>query len=490
MPATVNAHGLTVAERMSVLPISSMHRRIVWSVGMGLFFDMYEIFLAGVIKPVLHDEWNLAITPGPNDRFGGAFMSASWILASAFLGMFLGALVLGRLADRIGRRRSFLLNLAIYGFFCLVSIFSMNVWFLIITRFLAGVGIGAQMPLGDTYYSDTLPAKDRGRLAAWGYTASFVGVPVVGLLAMWLADERWQWTPTFTFGGWRLIFLVGAVGAFITLWAVSRIPESPRWLESVGRHDEAERGLAEFIDDPKAAESAFVVEAAAKATRPATSEPKLPLRALIHKPFGKRFGMLVIFHLLQSVGYYGFGTMAITIQVLNGESFAKGALYTALSYFGYPLGSLLAVPLMKRFERKYLVIATTIVLAGLGICYGFSREPALITIFGLLYTALSNVFSDSYHVYQSEIFPTSIRSTAASWTYSLSRFSAGVAPFLLLPLLYSTYPRYGGGILFLVVAVILLLVALDVAVFGPKTLDRSVEDINHIDDADLAALLA
>jgi putative MFS transporter len=173
--------------------------------------------------------------------------------------------------------------------------------------------------------------------------------------------------------------------------------------------------------------------------------------------------------------------LAITLQVLNGQSFGKSALYTALGYFGYPIGSLLAIPLMKRFERKHLVVMTTIILAILGIIYGFSKNPIMITIFGLLYTMISNVFSNSYHLYQSEIFPTSLRSTAASWTYSLSRLSSGIAPFLLLPLLYSTYQQFGGGILFLVISATLAIVALDIGILGPKTMGRSVEDINSIE---------
>ena len=136
-----------IAARMDRLPITPLHRRATVVVGLGQMFDLYEIFLAGVLSSVLGKTFHLdkAVLP--------------LLLSSAFVGMFLGAITLGRLADRLGRRTTFLLSLTVYSVFSLLSAFSPGPAMLVATRFLAGVGIGAEPPVADTYLGDVLPPR-------------------------------------------------------------------------------------------------------------------------------------------------------------------------------------------------------------------------------------------------------------------------------------------------------------------------------------------
>src|SRR5206468_5520003 len=115
-----------------------------------------------------------------------------------------------------------------------VGAFSINAAMLVITRFIAGIGIGAEIPLSAAYLCEVLPAAQRGRLMAWAYTAGFVGVPAAGLLARVLVPLQ-----PLGMAGWRWLFVAGSVGGVI-VWSLRRLlPESPRWLESVGRLDDA-----------------------------------------------------------------------------------------------------------------------------------------------------------------------------------------------------------------------------------------------------------
>ena len=107
---------------------------------------------------------------------------------------------------------------------------------------------------------------------------------------------------------------------------------------------------------------------------------------------------------------------------------------------------------------------------------GVTRGFAIIVACGFLYTIVSNVFSNAYHIYQAEVFPTRLRATATSSTYSLSRLSSGLMPFILLPLLHNA----GAGALFVAVAAALVVVALDIALFGPRTTGRALESVNEI----------
>jgi MFS transporter, putative metabolite:H+ symporter len=447
-----------IAARMDRLPITRTHRRATIAVGLGLFFEFYEVFLTGVLSGVLIDEFSLTKGELPP------------VLASTFIGMFLGALLLGRFADRFGRRGAFLLNLGIYAVFSFLGAFSINALWLMGTRFLAGIGLGAEPPLADTYLTDLLPARRRGRFIAWAYTLSFVGVPVVGFLGHFIAEET-----VFGTAGWRWMFVIGALGAGAVFLLRRGLPESPRWLESVGRTEEADRIVSRMEDEARADGHPVSDVAPEPAAPAATPKKDGSLRELVHPPYGRRTLMMVIFQIFQTTGYYGFGTMVPLVLAAKGYPVSESLLFTALTFLGYPVGSALSLPLVERFERKFLVIGSVIGMAVFGLAFGFSSSMGLILTFGFLYTAISNVFSNSYHIYQAEIFPTRLRGTAASGTYSVSRLATAAMPFVLVPVLNDA----GAGALFGVVCVAMVIVAVDVALLGPRTTGRALESGNE-----------
>ncbi|GAA1717729.1 MFS transporter [Fodinicola feengrottensis] len=440
---------------MNRLPIGRTHKLATVAVGLGLFFDIYEVFLAGVLASVLVQEFHLSKAQTPI------------LLSSTFVGMFVGALVLGRLADRVGRRRAFLLNLGIYSVFSLLGAFSFTPIMLVVLRFCAGIGIGAEPPLADTYLSDLLPARRRGRFIAWAYTISFLGVPAAGFLARWLV-------PLHPFGidGWRIMFVFGALGAVIVYFLRRSLPESPRWLESVGRTKEAEEVAERFESQARSAGQSLDEPAAEQPPSPAGTR----IGTLFRPPYGKRTGMMMIFHILQTLGYYGFGTLVPLVLAAKGYPIVQSLLFSAVSFLGYPIGSLLSLPLVERVERKFLVTFSVLGMGALGLAFGYSGSTALVLVFGFLYTCVSNIFSNSYHIYQAEIFPTALRSTAASGTYALSRLTSAAMPFVLVPVLNSA----GAGVMFAVVATAMVLVSLTVGILGPRTTGRPLEAVNAV----------
>lgn len=450
--------GGTIAARMDGLPITRTHRRATVAVGLGLFFEFYEVFLAGVLSSVLVNEFHLGKAELPP------------LLASTFVGMFLGALLLGRLADRFGRRGAFLLNLGFYSVFSLIGAFSPNAVMLLITRFFSGIGLGAEPPLADTYLTDLLPARHRGRFISIAYTLSFLGVPVVGFLANGLTNAEILGIP-----GWRWMFVFGALGGAIVLALRRGLPESPRWLHSVGRFQEADRVVETLEAEARAAghELEPVVPVVSTTTRTAPASP----RALMRPPYARRTWMMMVFHLFQTFGYYGFGTLVPIVLTAKGYPVSQSLLFSAVTYLGYPLGSALSLPIVERVERKFLVIGAGLAMAVFGVAFGYSGSMTLVLIFGFLYTATSNIFSNAYHIYQAEIFPTALRSTASSGTYSLSRLATAAMPFVLVPLLDSTGPNW----MFFVVALAMAIVAVDVAVLGPRTTGQALENVNRGD---------
>ncbi|WP_433658407.1 MFS transporter [Nocardia sp. CA-128927] len=408
--------------RLDELPVRPIHRKLVALVGAGLFFDLYELFLAGTITGVLKQEMHLST------------FQLSGILASAFAGQFLGALVIGRLSDVFGRRRMFMINIALYSGFTLLGAFSPNILFLMATRFLAGLGIGAEMTVSDTYLSEVVPPQVRGRMIAMAYTIGFCAVPTVGFLAKWLVPLQ-----PFGVDGWRWLFVIGGLGAAVVVVARRDMPESPHWL-----------------------------------ARQQNKTVGLPFSAIVRPPYRARTTLFSAVMILQVFGYYGFGTLAVLVLDRKGFEVVTSLSYLAITYLGYPLGSLLAIPLIERIERKYLVMGTATLMALFGLTFGFATSVPLILLSGGLFTIASNVFSDAIHAYLPESFPTAVRGTASGATYSLSKVSTALLPFLLLPLL--DRPN-GPGLVFSVITVALLAMVALVGVWGPITGRRALDEV-------------
>ena len=250
---------------------------MVIAIGLGLFFEVYEIFLSSTIATALKTQYGL----------GGTALQL--LLASSFLGMFVGAVAFGRIADRIGRRRAFLINLVWFSVWSAIGAVAPNPWILVGSRFMAGIGVGAECPVADSYLSDVLPKAHRGRLTAWAYTCSFLAVPALGFLSLSLNGRS-----LFGFEGWRVLLLVGAIGALLVLVLRRGLPESPRWLAGVGRIDDARAALRAFESGagpaPASAADSDVDDDVAPASEPVRTASALQRLRL--SPYRQRLIML------------------------------------------------------------------------------------------------------------------------------------------------------------------------------------------------------
>lgn len=442
----------SIGVRLDRMPITPMHRRLTAVIGIGLLFDTFENNLSGTIAKVLQNDFAFGAT------------SLKLVLASVFVGQFIGSLVLGRVADRFGRRRAFLINLAIYSGFSLLGAFSPNAAWLIATRFLAGIGIGAEQALSDCYLADVLPAAKRGRFIAWAYTLAFCGVPAVGFAALWLVPL----TPLGV-DGWRWLFVIGSLGSAV-VWVLRRqLIESPRWLAATGREAEAEQLVAR-METQVPADQRVTAAPAVPAERDSAAG-KGRLRDVLRPGMRRRTLVLWLFCALSVVGYYGFGTLAPQIVAAKGYDIVAGLGFTALSFLGYPVGSALSLPVIDRVERRTLVAASAAAMVVAGLGFAFTDSAVLIVTFGFLYTLCSNVFASVSHVYLSEQYPTAIRATASGLAYSLSKLSAAALPFVLLPVL----DNHGPGALFGVIAVAMAVLAVTVLTLGERTTGTSVD---------------
>ncbi|WP_435121793.1 MFS transporter [Amycolatopsis thermoflava] len=441
-----------VAARLDRLPVTRWHRKITFLVGVGTFFDMYEVFLGGVLAAVVAQQWHLTGT------------EKSAVVGAAFLGMFLGSNVLGILADRLGRRTMFLVNLGAYGLASLLTAASPNLAWLLVLRFITGLGVGAELTLVDTYLAEFLPRTVRGRYIAWAYTLGFLAVPIVAFVAAKTVAGH----TVFGLAGWRMLLILGAVGSIVIWLARQQLPESPRWLAVQHRPADAEQVVAR-VESIVAHQSG-----AALPPVPATDMAavhRVSLGGMFRGELRNRTIMWWIFQVLQTVAYYGFGALAPIVLTAKGFDITSSLGYAAASFLGYPVGSALSIPLVDRFERKRLIIISALGIALFGLLFGMATSSALIVTAGFLLTVCSNVFSNSFHIYQTEIFPTSLRSSAIGIAYSLSRLTSAVLPFVAITVL----DHLGATAVFLGSAVLIGVLCLDVGLLGPRTTGRTLE---------------
>ncbi len=447
---------MTIAERIERLPLGRFHRRFIALVSLGNFFDLYDIFIVAYIGAALQQSGFLTLR------------QFTFFVAAGFLGMFVGTVVFGMGSDRMGRRSAFILLLLIYSVFTFADAFAPTAGWLIALRFLAGVGIGAEIVVIDTYVTEVVPGRVRGRYVAITQVAGFCAVPVAAVLSRLLVPTH------FLMSGWRWVMVVGASGALLTWWFRRRLPESPRWLESRGRLAEANAIMSALEGESYSQEGKRTYTESTESAEDTEKWESGSFWELWRPPYLSRTVMLVIFQALQTIGFYGFANWAPTFLLKRGVSLLHSLEYTMLIAVVSPIGPLLAAVTSDRMERKWTIVVLALLVAVLGLGFGNSIAPAAVVGFGALLTLANYWFSAAFHAYQAEMFPTRLRATGVGFTYSWSRLSAAFTSILIGAVLVHGVPA-----VFAMLAVAMILVATVVAVMGPRTNGLVLEEISQ-----------
>ncbi|MCU1239690.1 MAG: ydjE [Candidatus Acidoferrum typicum] len=442
-----------IAARIERLPLGKFHRRFITLVSLGTFFDLYDIFVVAYIGAALLQSGFLSLK------------QFSFFVASGFLGMFFGTIFFGMGSDRWGRRVSFITLLLIYSVFTLAGAFAPSAGWLIAMRFFAGLGIGAEIVVIGTYVTELVPSHARGRYVAITQVAGFMAVPVAAILSRLLVPTH------FLIAGWRWVMVIGASGALLTWWFRRRLPESPRWLESQGLTAEADRVMRALETEPLPVEAALPVVVAQES---GTVSRKLGTFAeLWRPPYLRRTVMLILFQMLQTIGFYGFANWAPTFLLKRGFSLLHSLEYTMLIALVSPVGPMLAAWTSDRLERKWTIVVLALLVAAFGLGFGNARTPAAVVTFGALLTLCNYWFSAAFHAFQAELFPTRIRATGVGFTYSWSRLSAAFTSLLIGAVL-----AHGVPAVFALLAAAMTGVAVIIAVLGPRTNRVALEELS------------
>jgi MFS transporter, putative metabolite:H+ symporter len=449
MSATVNAGG-----RLDRLPVSAFHYRIFWLIAAGMFFDGYDLYVGGnVLGATLKSGFS---TLAQNAQF----------ISFTFIGMTFGSVAAGFLGDQFGRRFSYQFNLAIFGLASLVAAFAPSMAVLNLLRFVMGVGLGAEIVVGYSTMSEFAPPATRGRWLSFMALVVVAGFPATSLLGTLLIPHL----------GWRPMFVISGVGALVVWYLRKRLPESPRWLESHDRAEDAEALLREI-------EAEVGAGRALPPPLPVTPVPALGFAALLTPALLRRLAVGSIVLITVNTLIFGFVNWLPTFFVLQGLSVTKSFDFALVIALGSPFGCAVGAFGADYIGRRRLIIGASAACIVFGAIYPFMTTPAAVLSVGFLLIVTIYVLTALlYGVYTPELFPTEVRLRANGLCNMLGRGATIFTPFVVVGL----FRGYGvEGVLGLMIGLLLVQIVA-VAAWGIEPAGRALETLAP--DAGVAAV--
>jgi MFS transporter, putative metabolite:H+ symporter len=451
-----------ISARLDRLPASPYIWRLVLLLSLGGCFEFYDLFFTAYIGPGLVRS---GLFSSASVSFFGFSGLASFV-AATFAGLFLGTLVFGFTADRFGRRFIFTGSLLWYAIATFIMAFQTTASGIVLWRMIAGIGIGVELVTIDTYIAELMPKHLRGRAFAVNETIQFMAVPAVAFIS-------WLLVPLKPLGldGWRWVVLIGSVCAVFVWYIRKRIPESPRWLIARGKLAQAEL-VASAMESRVSAELKIPLP-------PPKPEIVLEHRSnfmqIFQRPYAGRTVMLMVFHVFQTIGYYGFASWVPTLLIANGIAITSSLRYSFVIAISAPFGPLVALRIADKMERKWQIVSSAAFIGVFGVLFSRQSDPLWLIVCGVLLTCSNNWMSMAFHTYQAELFPTSVRAQAVGFVYSWSRLSAIFTSLMIGFFLHD----FGVAGVFAFIAASMLVVVLSIGIFGPRTKGLALETISH-----------
>jgi putative MFS transporter len=460
---SIGQEAAAISARLDRLPASPYIWGLVLLLSLGGCFEFYDLFFTAYIGPGLVRS---GLFSSASASFFG-FSGLAGFVAATFAGLFLGTLVFGFTADKFGRRMIFTCSLLWYACATFVMAFQNTAAGIVFWRMIAGIGIGVELVTIDTYIAELMPKQLRGRAFAINEVIQFTAVPAVAFIS-WLLVPLKPWG----IDGWRWVVLIGSICAVFVWFIRQRIPESPRWLIARGKLSEAERVTSMM-------EARVTKDLGIPLPPPKLETVVVEYRGnflqIFQPPYGARTLMLMVFHIFQTIGYYGFASWVPTLLIAKGIAITSSLQYSFIIAISAPFGPLLALGIADRFERKWQIVSSAICIAVFGVFFSRQIDPSWLILFGVLLTCSNNWMSMAFHTYQAELFPTPVRAQAVGFVYSWSRLSAIFTSFMIGFFLRD----FGVAGVFAFIAASMLVVVLSIGIFGPRTRGLALETISH-----------
>ncbi len=396
-------------ERLDRLPVTGKHKRLLFGSGIGWALDAMDVGLISFIMAALAVHWGITPT------------QSSWLASVGFIGMALGATFGGLLADKFGRRHIFALTLLVYGLATGASALATGLTLLIILRFFIGLGLGAELPVASTLISEFAPLKVRGRMvvlleAFWA--VGWILAAVIGTFVVGASESGWRWA-----------LALGMVPALYALYVRLHLPESVRFLESKGRHEEAEEIVASF--------EAEVDEADIDRTTPAPtySEEDVTATSIWSKSLRGRTLALWTIWFCVNLSYYGAFIWIPSLLVADGFSLVKSFSFTLIITLAQLPGYAAAGWLIEVWGRRSTLAIFLVGSALSAGFFGFANTEAMIILAGCLLSFFNLGAWGALYAIGPELYPTALRGRGTGAAAGFGRLASILAPLIVPPLI-------------------------------------------------------
>lgn len=439
-----------ISEKMDYVPISKLHYKILWLIGLGIFLDGFDVYLAGgVLGVLLKSGWS-------SISLNAAFISVT------FLGLLIGSLITGFLGDSFGRKFSYQLNLLIFGGASLVAAFSPNMIFLIACRGIMGIGLGAEIVTGYALLAEFVPSKTRGKWVSMLSLITNVSTPAAAFLGYLII-------PRF---GWRWMFVFVGVFSVIVWYMRKSMPESPRWYESKGMEEDAQHVVNIFYHEAeKEADNSI---AQPNVIRKEHDKESGKFSDLFSKNMISRTIVGCVVLIAINTLIYTFVSWAPTFFLRKGINVSKSLGYTTIMMIGAPLGALIGSFIVDKLGRKWCLTVFMLAAGALGYAYASQNTMTVILTMGFFLTVIIYILLTlGLAIYVPELFPTDIRLRGSGFCNAVGRLATIFSPYGVAWIL----KNYDTRTVFIVLGCILVVVVFIIAVLGVETKQKSLDEI-------------
>jgi MFS transporter, putative metabolite:H+ symporter len=432
-----------VGEQMDNASMGSTQWLVLALAAGGYFFDVMDFTIFGALVP---------------DLLKSGFVSGAqipWVGSATALGLFVGTLGQGEFTDRFGRKAIYQFNLLLFGLATIGAALAPSFFWLVVGRFLAGVGLGAEQPLCFSYTTEYAPKRIRGRLTAF---MQFLGGawpwPIGVLLTLTLRDSI----------GWRGIWIVIGIGALIVFIFRFSLPESPRWLAT---HGQGQRALD-------------ILQRMGIRTPPLETLSTDAASDTRSDPFGivfRQYPGRVIAGMLCFVAFFGIAlglcAWLPNILVERGFTIAKSLNSIFWITLAFPCASAVMMYALEKFGRKPTAVVAFILTGVFGLWWANASTEAMVLGVGFFMIFFTQLAGNSSQVFISEVFPTNARASG----FGLSQAAGRIAAFFAIPGFLWIQRGFGLNAVFIAIAIAVAIAAIAVTQVGPEARGLALDEV-------------
>ena len=435
---------MDLVKELQRLPVGRFHYQLLLLIGLGWLFDAMDTGLISFILARLTEEWSLTAT-----------QKAS-IVSIAFVGMAIGAVLSGKLSDRIGRKNVFIGTLVIYSVATALCGLAPDLTALLVCRFVVGIGLGGQLPVAVSLMSEYLPSAVRGRFIVllesfWG-----LGWLVSALIAYFVI-------PDF---GWRMAFLLGGLPLFYGIFLYYKLPESIPFLLQHGKKQQALHHFTQIHQTNKLPLPNIHADDVILGT---SQKVSFGFGDLFSKSLYKSTVMLWVLWFGIVFSYYGIFTWLPSLLVNKGFTIVSSFEYVLLMIVAQLPGYLAAAWCVERFGRKATLAGFIVMCAVSAYFFGQASSVAVLLVWGCLMSFFNLGAWGVVYTYTPELYPASMRATGSGAAAAVGRVGGIVAPMVITHMMVL---NNAFSWIFIMFTAVMVLVAVVVLWLGEETKGR------------------